>query len=134
MDKEGKLSGQGMVNFLTNGPAGVSVHSTAKGQPLARLTAMLSNQLKRPVLDKTGLSGKYDFDLEFAADVGSLPPPPPGQHESGFGASVPAGNAIQPGLDLPAALQKQLGLRLVTGRANLDVLVIDKAERELTAN
>jgi len=65
MDKNGKLGGPGMVNFLTNGPNGASVRSLAKSAALSRLTAMLGNQLKRPVVDKTGLTGKYDFELEF---------------------------------------------------------------------
>lgn len=129
MDKDGKLSSPGMVNLLTNGPNGVSVHSMAKAQPLSRLTAMLGNQLKRPVVDKTGLNGKYDFDLEFAADPDSLPSQPPGQPGPG-----PADNAVEPGPDLIAALQKQLGLRLVRSKAELDVLVIDKAEKVPAAN
>jgi uncharacterized protein (TIGR03435 family) len=136
MNKDGKLSGPGMVNVMTNGPNGLSVHSMAKAQPLSRLTVMLGNQLNRPVVDKTGLTGKYDFDLEFAPDPSSLPPSllPEGQPGPGPGAAGPADSAIDRGPDLITALQKQLGLRLVASKANFDVLVIDKAERVPTAN
>jgi uncharacterized protein (TIGR03435 family) len=41
---------------------------------LADLTLMLSRQLERPVFDKTGLSGKYDFQLTGHPISG--PPPP----------------------------------------------------------
>src|ERR1700721_380004 len=51
--------------------------------------------LDRPVVDKTGLSGKYDFDLEWAPD------------ETQFGGAVPAGNPDPPKPDLFAALQQQ---------------------------
>jgi len=80
MDKNGKLGGPGMVNFLTNGPNGASVRSLAKAQPLSRLTAMLGNQAQASLVDKTGLTGKYDFELEFTLNPGipgSLPSPPP---------------------------------------------------------
>jgi bla regulator protein BlaR1 len=125
MDKDGKLSGPGMVNLITHGSNGISVHSMVKAQPLARLTVMLGNQLNRPVIDKTGLNGQYDFDLEFAPDPTSFPPPPtPGSTD----------NTIERGPDLITALQMQLGLKVVPSKANLDVLVVDKAEKVPTAN
>jgi uncharacterized protein (TIGR03435 family) len=68
----------------------------------------------RIVLDKTGLKGNFDIDLEYAPMPGEFPtggPPPP--------ANAPA---------LPAALQEQLGLRLVPARATVDVLVVDRAQ------
>jgi uncharacterized protein (TIGR03435 family) len=129
MDKDGKLSGPGMVNTISNGLNGPGVHSMAKAQPIARLTVMLGNLLNRPVVDKTGLTGKYDFDLEFAPDPGSVPLPPPLP-----GAAGPVDNAIPRGPDLTTALKEQLGLRLVPSRANIDLLVIDNAERVPTAN
>jgi uncharacterized protein (TIGR03435 family) len=39
---------------------------TAKAQPLSKLVMMLSGALKEPVQDKTGLTGTYDFNLEYA--------------------------------------------------------------------
>jgi uncharacterized protein (TIGR03435 family) len=85
------------------------------------------------VVDKTGLTGKFDFRLEFAMSVmplsgerGDQPPP----DESG--ASVPAGSG---GPTLFTALQKQLGLRLQKGKkASLDLLVIDHVDKVPTQN
>jgi uncharacterized protein (TIGR03435 family) len=91
---------------------------------------MLSAQLNRPVLDKTGLNGMYDFNLDYSIDLSGFPPPP------GAPAPSPAqGNgASDPGPDLAAAVEQQLGLRLVAGKAKLDVVVIDKVERVPTDN
>lgn len=127
-DKNGGLISPGMVTTIFPGPNRASFRTVARAQPLSQLTAMLGNQIRRPVLDKTGLSGKYDFNLEYTLDLGGLglPVPPPGQagpdHDS------------EPGPDLAAAVQQQLGLRLVASKAKLDVLVIDKAERAPTDN
>jgi uncharacterized protein (TIGR03435 family) len=95
----------------------------ARAQGLSQLTAMLTNQLRRPVLDKTGLTGKYDFNLDFTLDLSGIPLPPP-----------PPDNGSEPEPDLAAAVQQQLGLRLVASKATLDVLVIDKAEKVPTDN
>jgi uncharacterized protein (TIGR03435 family) len=73
--------------------------------------------LDRPVVDKTGLSGRYDFDLEWTPD------------ESQFGGQLPPGapDAAKPGLF--AAMQQQMGLRIEAARGPLDVLVIDRLDR-----
>ncbi|HVV47007.1 MAG TPA: TIGR03435 family protein [Bryobacteraceae bacterium] len=67
----------------------------------------------RPLLNKTGLTGSYDFTLEWL-----LYPLPP--------------DASVPGADLPsfpAALQEQLGLKLKSATAPYDTIVIDRVER-----
>ncbi len=73
--------------------------------------------LDRPVVDKTGLPGRYDFDLEWAPD------------ETQFGGDVPAASAEAPAAPLFSAIQQQLGLRLVATRGPVDTLIVDKAER-----
>jgi uncharacterized protein (TIGR03435 family) len=73
--------------------------------------------LDRPVVDKTGLSARYDFDLEWAPD------------ETQFGGDVPAASTETPAAPLFSAIQEQLGLRLVATRGPVDTLVVDKAER-----
>jgi uncharacterized protein (TIGR03435 family) len=82
---------------------------------LARL--MQRAILDRPVVDKTGLSGKYDFDLEWAPD------------ETQFGGEVPAASADAPSAPLFSAIQQQLGLRLEATRGPVAALVVDTAER-----
>jgi uncharacterized protein (TIGR03435 family) len=73
--------------------------------------------LDEPVLDKTGLTARYDFDLEFTPD------------ESLFGGALGKGVDDSPKPGLFSALQQQLGLRLEATRGLVDVLVIDRVER-----
>jgi uncharacterized protein (TIGR03435 family) len=72
--------------------------------------------LDRPVIDKTGLSGRYDFDLEFVPD------------EIFFGGALGRGaDDTKPGL--LTAIQEQLGLRLEATKGLVPTLVIDQADR-----
>jgi uncharacterized protein (TIGR03435 family) len=72
--------------------------------------------LDRPVLDRTGLTGRYDFDLEFAPD------------ESLWGGLLPRPeNSDKP--SLIRAMQDQLGLNLESTRGPVDTIVIDRVER-----
>jgi len=73
--------------------------------------------LDRPVVDRTGLARTFDFELNWAPD------------ENQFGGRY-AGTPPDSNLpDLVKALREQIGLRLETGRAPVDVLVIDHAEK-----
>jgi uncharacterized protein (TIGR03435 family) len=126
--RDGKMNGPGLITMVMPGANGASVQAYAKAMPMSRLTALLGNQVNLPVLDKTGLDGFYDFTLEFTAAV--LPGAAPAA-AGGQGAGAIAGD---PGPNLDAALQQQLGLRLVGSKAKLDVIVIDKAEKVPTAN
>jgi uncharacterized protein (TIGR03435 family) len=71
----------------------------------------------RPVIDRTGLTGNYDFNLSFAPD---LPPDAPRDN-------------LPPGLlDRPTifdALRQQLGLKLEPGKGPVEFFVIDSAEK-----
>jgi uncharacterized protein (TIGR03435 family) len=75
--------------------------------------------LDRPVVDKTGLTGKYDFDLEWAPD------------ETQFGGDVTPASADTPAAPLFSAIQQQLGLRLEATRGSVEALIIDKVEKPL---
>ena len=96
----------------------------ATGRTIAEMLRALSDLVGRPVIDKTGLAGLYDFNLKFAPEsAGSntmlrllSPGPPPPAVES----NAPS---------LLAALQEQLGLKLEGGRGPVEVVVIDKFER-----
>jgi uncharacterized protein (TIGR03435 family) len=134
--KNGELISPGVVLTIFPGPS-VKAHTVAMAQPISQLTTMLSGQRNHPVLDKTGLTGKYDFTLDYAMNLSGLqlplPPPPPGAPELGP-AGAPGETASDPGPDLAAAVQQQLGLGLVAGRAKLDVVVIDHVEKIPTEN
>jgi uncharacterized protein (TIGR03435 family) len=71
---------------------------------MARLAEYLSGQAGRPVLDHTGLTGAYDFVVEWAGDDSSGP-------------------------SVFAALQEQLGLRVEGAKGPIDMIVVDRAER-----
>ncbi len=110
------------------------------GQTMARFVDMLGTQVDRPVLDMTGLKGKYDISLEFAPDMALMqskmaalgaPPPGPGAGRGSPDADSPDGQNA-PGIF--TALQEQLGLRLDPSKGPVDILVIDGAEKTPTAN
>ncbi len=73
----------------------------------------------RPVLDQTGLTGRFDFKLIFAPD--------PSSGEAQFGG--PPKPDVYPAPDLFIAIQTQLGLKLDAVKAPADVMVIDHIER-----
>jgi uncharacterized protein (TIGR03435 family) len=83
----------------------------ARGEPVSALAAALQNPAGRVVVDKTGLTGKYDINFDF-----NVRPLAPGAEDDPF-----------PGL--LDAIQQQLGLNLEDRKARFDVLVIDHAEK-----
>ena len=83
------------------------------------LALNLSNELNRPVTDKTGLTGVYDFELKWSPLVLPATPVDP----------VPAMDPDRPSIF--TALEEQLGLRLESGKGMVEVLVIDHSERPL---
>ncbi|MGA8593909.1 MAG: M56 and DUF3738 domain-containing protein [Bryobacteraceae bacterium] len=101
---------------------------TARGLSMFYLAANLSNQVGRVVLDKTGLSGLYDFTLQWTPDrsqMGSFGGGPgPGQE----GSRMPP----PPDPDGPSiftALQEQLGLKLEPQEGPVEIFVIDHVEK-----
>ena len=94
--------------------------------PMTRLATALSQSVNRMVLDRTGLIGDFDLDLQWTPD---LPPVPLGGRAPGQPA-VFNGQTIDPnGPSLFTALQEQLGLKLDPQRGPVEKLVIDRAEQ-----
>ena len=94
----------------TNQNGGVSVNDTRfklTNIPVSELAVVLSGKLGRPVVDKTGLSGRYDVVLEWSPDQ----------------VAAPAPDAPPP---LLTVLQEQLGLKLKGGTDPVQVFVIDQ--------
>lgn len=90
----------------------------ARNASMGELASLMQRAiLDRPVVDKTGLSGKYDFDLNWAPD------------ETQFGGDVPTPSTETPAAPLFRAIQEQLGLKLEATRGPVAALVVDKAER-----
>ena len=98
---------------------------SAQMSPLAGLAAQLAASLGRPVVDKTGLTGYFDFNLEWTPDE---------TQGSGmlFGEKPPLDSAPPVGSSGPSiftALQEQLGLKLESQKGPVEVLVIDRIEK-----
>jgi bla regulator protein BlaR1 len=108
--------GAGMMFMEGNG-------GPVKGQgiPIASLVHLLSQQLGRTVLDKTGLTGKYDFTLQWTPDEAQGPPGLPGID------NAPPPESLGPSIF--TAIQEQLGLKLESQKGPVEILVIDHAER-----
>lgn len=99
------------------------------GVTMAELAGrMLPSYVDRPVVDKTGLTGRFNVHLEF------VPPRPVGPILlNGQEMPAPAPGAEAPaepsGPSIFTALQKQLGLKLLPGKSPLEVIVVDRVER-----
>jgi uncharacterized protein (TIGR03435 family) len=83
-------------------------HIKAQGISMAVFIHEMSRQLDRTVVDKTGLTGNYDFTLQWTPDEGE-----------------PSGPSIF------AAIQEQLGLKLESQKDGVEMLFIDHIEKPL---
>jgi uncharacterized protein (TIGR03435 family) len=99
----------GMAGMMTDG---VRTRSQWLRTPLDRFAAVLSHFAGRPVVDATGLTGRYDLALYWVSDA---------QPDAG-------------GPDLFTALQEQLGLKLQPKKVVVTVLVVDRMEKRPTEN
>ncbi len=109
----------GVIELERRTVDGTRVKATSVNIPY--LTRYLSQLLRRPVLDKTGLTGIYDFTLDFIPDAGASPVSSPTDD-----------NTLPPdpgGTSIFTAIQQQLGLKLEPGRGPVETLVIDHVER-----
>ena len=91
---------------------------TGQNIPLETLVTLLSNQLDRLVVDKTGLTGNFGFQLEWSPEASR-----PSADAGGGTATEPSGPSMF------TAVQEQLGLRLEATKAPVDAVVIDALER-----
>ncbi|SPE34581.1 conserved exported hypothetical protein [Candidatus Sulfopaludibacter sp. SbA3] len=103
------------------GPAGRTVFAGsitgrvhANAASVATFAELLAKASDRPVVDMTGLTGLYNFDLTYTPELSAAPADAP-----------PA---------LPTALQEQLGLRLEKREMPIEFLVIDRADKVPTEN
>lgn len=102
------------------GASGAQMRIRYTNFPIAEFIADIMPYFDRPLLDKTGLTGGFDFTLEFN-------PQPPGMTAATaaeLGVAEP-----DPGLPIAASIRGQLGLRVVSARGPVEMLVIDHAER-----
>ena len=93
------------------GPAGITIHATI-ALDAAALMMSRSRDIDRPIVNRTGLDGTFDLDLQFAERQTSAP--------GALAADRPS---------IFTAVQEQLGLKLESQRAPMDVVVSDAVER-----
>ena len=110
---------KGMMRMSPGGFNGQAVE-------LKMLAEALSNPLGRTVVDHTGLTGHYDFDLKWSPDPGQgmnepKGPPPPGME------GPPPSDPNAPSIF--TAVQEQLGLRLESTKGPVEMIVIDRVEK-----
>ncbi len=97
-------------------------HLVARNANMADFATLLQSVvLDRPVVDQTGLSGRFDFTLKFTPDEFQF-------RNLGTQVPRPAADAPDAPPDLTTALQQQLGLKLVGTKAPVEILVIDHVE------
>lgn len=90
-----------------------------RGLTMGAFAKLLVPMVRRTVSDRTGLSGYFDADFDFLAEVGPPPPPP--------GVTDPFDRTAF--LSVFTVLPEQLGLKLESTKGPVDVLVIDRVER-----
>jgi uncharacterized protein (TIGR03435 family) len=96
----------------------------ASGTTMADLANYLSNPLSRTVVDKTAITGEFDFQLTFTPDA------PAGPSSDAPGPRPADGAAAADlRLDFFTAMQEQLGLKLESAKGPVEILVIDHVER-----
>jgi uncharacterized protein (TIGR03435 family) len=115
---KGDLNGIPLLNFGVLG----NLHVT--NATMADFTQMMQALvLDGPVVDQTGLNGRFDFDLNWTPDDSQFAGLRSKIHPSAGGA-----NALPP---LYTAIQEQIGLKLDATNASMEVLVIDHVEKPL---
>lgn len=96
----------------------------AQSAPISALANQLAQVLGRSVIDKTGLTGNYDFELKWTPDEST-----PGMMRGPGGDGPPPSSDAAPGMSIFTALQDQLGLKLESTKGPVEILVIERAEK-----
>jgi uncharacterized protein (TIGR03435 family) len=105
--------------YWVNPEPGHKILAGSRDTTMKLIAAFLPSvgHLGRPVVDQTGMTGRFDFSFELTENPGNPPP---------------SGDGFQPDVPIPAllqALKDQLGLKLKPIITPLDVLMIDHIER-----
>ena len=90
---------------------------TATGVPISNLASFLAQTVHKQVMDKTGLTGKYDITLQWTPD--DMPAGAAAHAATGIDNNAPS---------IYTALQEQLGLKLDSVKGPVDTIVVDHIE------
>ena len=121
--------GRGLVQ-VTGSPSGLTLNSGAV--PMVAFVRLLSQFLRSPVIDNTGLKGFYDIKMTFTPENfgGGRGPEfaaPPGGTANGAAPPDPSAEPVGP--SLLVAVQEQLGLKLEKGKGPVEMIVIDRVQK-----
>ena len=111
-----KVEQEGSPSFSTG-----KLNLTGKGATIAQLITFLSREVRLPIIDQTGLNGRYDYFMDINAYITD-------EMRNQNGPPVEAPSIIA------NALQAQLGLKVTAKKMPLEVLVIDKMGKTPTDN
>ena len=93
------------------------------GSPVSAVANVLSPLVQRVVVDRTGLTGEWEFELTFTPDPSTLQVPP------GLPLPPVAANADPNAPSLFTALEEQLVLKLQPARGPVEMLVVDRVQQ-----
>lgn len=91
----------------------------ASAVSMSQIALALNRAVERPIVDRTNLSGYFNMKIQFSPDTGT----------SNVLDINPVGVGGSPGPSIFTAIQEQLGLRLESAKAPMDVLVIDTVQK-----
>jgi uncharacterized protein (TIGR03435 family) len=104
----------GMVSIPVSG----QMFLTGQSVPIRDLARFIEQRAGRPVIDETGLTGRYDFKIQI----------------EGFRRPTDAGVPTDPAPSIFNVVEQQLGLKLESASSSIDHLIIDSIDREPTEN
>lgn len=116
----GRQAGPGPDGRPVCGGRGGLGRIMAGGLTMPQLAAQLSQFVGRLIVDRTGLTGSYEFDLTWASTPDQIPPGAPPGVALPFDPNAPT---------LVTALQEQLGLKLDSQRGPVQIVVVDRVEQ-----
>jgi len=118
--KEGRVTNPNTADHVACGMRNTAGRFQFGGNPLSVFANGLANQVARTVVDRTGLTGNWDFEFTFT----------PERFRQARSTGVDAPPSVDPdGPSLFTAIQEQLGLKLESTKGPVKVLVIDHVEQ-----
>jgi uncharacterized protein (TIGR03435 family) len=99
-------------------PDPAKMQITISRTPLSQLTDLLYMMLRTPVVDETGLTGKYDLKINIAK----------------YASMDNGGGPVDPLGIIMTALQEEMGLKLESRKVTLDMVIVDHAEKTASEN
>jgi uncharacterized protein (TIGR03435 family) len=116
--------------WVQPGPGETAMFSSST--PISSLASFLSQQLRRPVLDETGLKGRYRYELHWMpspGEMGFFGPTRASDNRLMAETPQPPGKSQPSGPSVFAAVEQQLGLKLKPSKGEVEILVVDHIEQ-----